>query len=195
MTRCLNCGSPRDADLCAECGLETSAAEFSLRKKLLNRTAVFLLGSIAFVVAAVRYPALELDGILIFMGVLFFLTLAVAVLVERGALSHAEVEIPKRIYFALIPLPWLLAGLLLANGTFDVSPVRIEPAHVVGKFSMPGPVPSRRLIVNSWREGHRFERIAVDGEDFDRFNTGDPIEIRIHEGLASIPWVSGVSTP
>lgn len=195
MTRCLNCGSPRETDLCAECGLETSAAEFSLRKKLLNRTAIFLLGSIAFVVAALRYPALDLDGILIFMGVLFFITLALAMLVERGALRHAEVENAKRIYFALIPVPWLLAGLLLVNGAFDASPVRTEPAHVVGKFSMPGPVPSRRLIVTSWREGHKFERIAVGRDDFDRFNIGDAIEIRTHEGLASIPWVSGVSTP
>ena len=75
MTRCLNCGAERDADICAACGLASAAAEISLRLKLLNRTAVFLLGALAFVVASARYPALELDGILIFIGVLFFLTL------------------------------------------------------------------------------------------------------------------------
>jgi uncharacterized membrane protein YvbJ len=43
MTHCLNCGAERDADTCESCGLSSAAAEFSLRKNLLNRTAVFLL--------------------------------------------------------------------------------------------------------------------------------------------------------
>lgn len=72
MTRCLNCGADRNADVCEACGLGSAAAEFSLRSKLLNRTALFLLGAIAFVAASGRYPALDLDGILIFIGVLFF---------------------------------------------------------------------------------------------------------------------------
>jgi len=77
MTHCLNCGAERDADICESCGLSTAAAEFSIRRSLLNRTAVFLLGGIAFVAASGRYPALELDPILIFIGLLFFLTIAV----------------------------------------------------------------------------------------------------------------------
>src|SRR6202035_5497691 len=156
MTRCLNCGSEREADVCAFCGLNSSAAEFLLRRKLLNRTAIFLLGALAFVVASGRYPALELDGILIFIGVMFFLTLGVAIWVERRALRHAEVEALKRVYYGLVPLPWLLATLLLANGALDHTPPQIETARVVGKFAMRGPVPSRRLIVNSWREDRRF---------------------------------------
>ena len=88
MTRCLNCGAERDADTCEACGLGTLAAEYSLRRKLLNRTGIFLLGSIAFVVAAGRYPALDLDSILIFIGVVFFLTLGLAIWVERRALRH-----------------------------------------------------------------------------------------------------------
>src|SRR5580704_13740874 len=115
MTRCLNCGSERDADVSAFCDLNSSAAEFSLRRRLLNRTAIFLLVALAFVVASGRYPALELDAIMIFIGVLFFLTLGVAVWVERRALRHAEVEALKRIYYGLIPVPWLLSILLLAN--------------------------------------------------------------------------------
>ena len=193
MTRCLNCGAERDADICAECGLGSSAAEMSLRQRLLNRTAVFLLGALALIVAAGRYPALELDGILIFVGVLFFFTLGLAMLVERRALRHGEVEILKRIYYGLIPLPWLLGVLLLANGAFDTSPAWLEQARVISKFSMPGPVPSRRLVVSSWREGRRFERVPVGRADFDRLNTGDTVEIEVHQGLASIPWVSGVS--
>src|ERR1700726_882191 len=162
MTRCMNCGAERHADTCGSCGLGSSAAEFLLRKNLLNRTGLFLLGAIAFVAASGRYPALDLDGILIFIGVLFFLTLGVAIWVERRALRHAEVEALKRVYYGLVPLPWLLATLLLANGALDNSLPRIERVRVVGKFAMHGPVGNRRLIVGSWRAGSRFERIPVD---------------------------------
>jgi hypothetical protein len=195
MTRCLNCGADRNVDVCEACGLGSSAAEFSLRSKLLNRTGFFLLGAIAFVAASVRYPALDLDEILIFIGVLFFVTLGIAMWVERRALRHAEVEALKRVYYGLIPLPWLLAVLLLGNGWLDHSPPQLQTARVVGKFAMRGPVPSRRLIVNSWREGRRFERVPVDQSDFDRFTTGDVVEVQEKGGLVGIPWVSGVSRP
>lgn len=195
MTRCLNCGADRDVDVCEACGLGSSAAEFSLRSKLLNRTAFFLLGAIAFVAASGRYPALNLDEILIFIGVLFFLTLGIAMLVERRALRHMEVEALKRVYYGLIPLPWLLALLLLGNGAWDRTPPQLETARVVGKFAMRGPVPSRRLIVNSWREGRRFERVPIDQSDFYRFATGDVVEVQVKGGLVGIPWVSGVTRP
>ncbi len=195
MTRCLNCGADRDVDVCEACGLGSSAAELSLRSTLLNRTAFFLLGAIAFIAASVRYPALDLDEILIFIGVLFFLTLGIGIWVERRALRHAEVEALKRVYYGLIPLPWLLAVLLLGNGWLDHSPTQLQTAHVVGKFAMRGPVPSRRLIVNSWRDDHRFEHVPVDQGDFDRFTTGDVVEVQVKGGLVGIPWVSGVSRP
>jgi hypothetical protein len=195
MTRCLNCGAERNADVCDSCGLGSHAAEFSLRKKLLNRTALFLLGALAFVVAGERYPALDLDGILIFIGVLFFLTLGLAMWLERRALRHMEVEALKRIYYGLIPLPWLLASLLLANGLLDTSPPTVEIARIVGKFAMRGPAPSRRLEVTSWRPGHRVERIPVDRGDFDRFSYGDLVEVKVASGLVGIPWVAGVSRP
>ncbi len=193
MTHCLNCGSERDADICEACGLNSTAAELSLRQKLLNRTAIFLVGGLALVAASERYPALELDGMLIFIGVLFFLTLGLGILVERRALRHQEAEVLKRVYFGLIPLPWLLAILLVANGALDHSPARIEQVRVISKFSMSGPVPNRRLIVTSWREGRRFERIPVDRGDFDRVSRGDMVDVQVREGLAGIPWVAGVS--
>lgn len=195
MTRCLNCGAERDTDVCASCGLNSFAAEFSLRRRLLNRTAIFLLGALAFVVASVRYPALELDGILIFIGVLFFATLGIAVWLERRALRHAEVEALKRIYYGLIPIPWLLSALLLVNGAFDTAPLRLIETRVVGKFAMRGPVATRRLVVLSWRPGHRIERIPVERGDFDRFTSGDLISVKIADGLVGIPWVAGVSRP
>jgi hypothetical protein len=192
MTRCLNCGAERDADVCDACGLNSSAAEFSLRKRLLNRTAFFVLGALAFVTASNRYPPLDLDGILIFIGVLFFLTLGLAILLERRALRHLEVEALKRIYYGLIPVPWILGGLMLANGALDRLPPQIQEARVEGKFSMGGALPSRRLIVSSWREGHRVERIPVDRVNFDTFSRGDVVEVKLEDGLVGIPWVVDV---
>ncbi len=193
MTRCMNCGAERDEDKCDVCGLTSTAAEFSLRSKLLNRTAIFLLGAVTFVVASGRYPALELDGILIFIGVVFFITLGIAIWLERRAVAHQDVDILKRLYYGLIPLPWLLAGLLFMNGALDTSKMHSEQARVISKFSMPGPMASRRLIVTSWREGHHLERIPVDRVDFDRFTKGDLVDVQVKDGLVSIPWVTGVS--
>jgi hypothetical protein len=195
MTRCLNCGVEMDADPCEACGLSSTAAEFALRRRLLNRTAFFVLGALAFVAASYRFPPLELDAALIFIGVLFFPTLGLAIWVERRALRHGEVEALKRIYYGLIPLPWLLSALMLANGALDRAPPQIEHARIVSKFAMTGALPSRRLIVTSWREGHRVERIPVDRVDFDSFSAGDFVDVRVEDGLIGIPWVSSVSHP
>ncbi|MFY9529405.1 MAG: hypothetical protein WBC04_00705 [Candidatus Acidiferrales bacterium] len=193
MTRCLNCGAERTTDECEICGLGSVAAEFALRRKLLGRTAFFLIGALGFVLAGGRYPPLELDGILIFIGVLFFFTLGLAMLVERRALRHAEVEAFKRVYYGLVPIPWLLALLLLANGAFDRAPGEGWNARVVSRFAMAGPLTNRRLVVTSWRDDHRFERIPVVREDFDRFHPGDDVVVHVKEGLVGIPWISEVS--
>jgi hypothetical protein len=195
MTRCLNCGAERDDEVCELCGMDSAAAEFSLRRTMLNRTAFFLLGAIAFITASGRYPALDLDRILIFIGVLFFLTLAVAVWVERRAQKHAEVEALKRVYFGLIPVPWLLAVLLFLNGALDKSTPAVVMSRVIGKFSMPGPVPNRRLIVAPWRSGYRYEHVSVTRFDYDQFHTGDTVEIHVGGGVVGIPWVENVVRP
>jgi len=144
------------------------------------------------VAASNRYPPLELDGILIFIGLLFFLTLGLAIWLERRALRHLEVEALKRVYYGLIPLPWIFAALMLGNGAFDRAPPQIEEARVVGKFSMGGALPSRRLVVTSWREGHRIERVPVDRVNFDNFSRGDVVEVKLEDGLVGIPWVVDV---
>ena len=195
MTRCLNCGAERSGEVCEACGLGTSAAEMVLRRRLLNRTAFFLLGALAFVFASSQFPPLELDGVLIFMGVLFFVTLGLEMWLERRAARHTEVEALKRIYFGLVPVPWLLAGLLLANGGFDRAPKRIWDARVVSRFAMFGPLPGHRLVVQSWRAGHHVERIPVGRGDYDRFHPGDSVAVAVSEGLMRIPWVAGVERP
>src|SRR5229473_912200 len=119
MTRCLDCGSERTADQCPSCGLTSAAAEVMFRHRLLKRTAVFLAGSLAFPYVSQIYPPLELDWILVFFGLIFFLALTLAVILDRRAQNRRELEVLKRIYSGFIPLPWILSATLLVNGALD----------------------------------------------------------------------------
>src|ERR1700724_2839332 len=110
MTRCLDCGSERTTDQCPSCGLTSAAAEVMFRRRLVLRTAIFLLGSLAFPYVSQIYPPLDLDLMLIFFGIIFFLALTLAVILERRARQHNEIEVLKRIYAGFIPLPWILAA-------------------------------------------------------------------------------------
>ena len=192
MTRCLDCGSERTADQCPSCGLTSAAAELVVRRRLVQRTSIFLVGIIAFVAAGQVFPALELDAILIFGGLVFFCSLALGYWIDYRARKHLEIEAMKRIYFGMIPVPWIFAALLFLNGKLDTStPIRV-PATVVGKFATGGLPRSRRLVVTSWRGGRRIERIAVDQNDFDRFQRGDDIVIQAQKGALGVPWIYGV---
>lgn len=192
MTRCLDCGSERMSEQCPSCGLTSAAAELVLRRRLVRRSAIFLVGIIVFVAAGQVFPALELDSILIFGGLVFFLSLALGYWIDFRARKHQEVEAMKRIYFGMIPVPWIFAGLLFLNGKLDTSrPIRI-PARVVSKFATGGLPRSRRLVVSSWRDGRRIERISVDQNDYDRFQQGDDIIILAQKGALGVPWVYGV---
>ena len=194
MTRCLDCGAQRTADQCAACGLTSAAAELVFRRRLLGRTAIFLVGSLAFPYVSQIYPPLDLDLMLVFFGVIFFVALTLAVILERRARSRKELEILKRIYSGFIPLPWILASALFVNGRLDAQKnIEYYPTTVVGKFNMKGIVRgSRRLMVRSWRDGQHIERLAVDLDDFDRFEDGDTIVVAAEPGALGIPWYYGV---
>lgn len=190
--RCFDCGADRTADICSACGLSSDEAELAFRRRLLALTAVFLLGSIAFLPASHAYPPLELDAILIFIGVVFFAGVALAALLDWRARRHVEIEALKRVFRALAPLPWLLAGLMWVNGRFDSSKPLPRVTTVVEKFTMPGSLRQSRITVTSWRAGRSLERVPVSQEDYERFAPGDEVEIRMQEGLVAIPWVYGV---
>jgi hypothetical protein len=194
MTRCLDCGSERTTDQCPSCGLTSAAAEVMFRGRLVWRTAIFLLGSLAFPYVSQVYPPLDLDLMLVFFGVFFFGVLFLAVTLERRARNSQEIEILKRIYSGFIPLPWILAATLFINGRVDsVKNLTYYPTVVEGRFNMKGVVKgSRRLLVRSWRPGQRFERLAVDADDFDRFHDGDFVEVAVQPGGLGIPWYYGV---
>ena len=148
------------------------------RRRLLKRTAIFLAGSLAFPYVSQIYPPLDLDLMLVFFGVLFFVALAIAVILERRARNHLELEVLKRVYAGFIPLPWILAA---------------HPTIVDSRYNMPGIVRgTRRLFVRSWRDGQRIERLAVDFDDYDRFRAGDSVVVGVEPGALGIPWYYGV---
>src|SRR5215472_12515846 len=131
MTRCLDCGSPREADQCPSCGLTSAAAEVLFRKRLIKQTLFFLAGSLLFPYVTPIYPPLDLDLMLVFFGVLFFVALAIAVFLDRRARKHQEIEILKRVYAGFISLPWMLAAAIILNGKLDAaSKVAYVPTQV-----------------------------------------------------------------
>ena len=166
MNRCLDCGTERDTDQCPGCGLTSLAAEVMLRRRLVRRTALFLVGAVIFVPASQAFPPLEVDGIMIFVGVLFFLVLGLGLWMVNRARRGGDIEIVKRIYFGLLPVPWILTALLFINGKFDPDPPKRVTAAVVGKFSMPGFLRTQRLVVTSWRDGRQIERVLVSRDDY-----------------------------
>ena len=87
MTRCLDCGSERTTDQCPSCGLTSAAAEVMFRRRLVFRTGIFLLGSLAFPYVSQIYPPLDLDLMLIFFGIIFFGVLFLAVILDTNAVS------------------------------------------------------------------------------------------------------------
>lgn len=164
------------------------------RRRFLKRTAVFLAGSLAFPYVSQIYPPLDVDLMLVFFGVIFFIALAIAVVLERRSRNHQELEILKRIYGGFILLPWILAATLLVNGRLDSQKnVAYHPATVDGRYNMPGIVRgTRRLFVRSWRDGQKIERLAVDADDYDRFQQGDQVVVGVGPGALGIPWYYGV---
>jgi hypothetical protein len=164
------------------------------RRGLVNRTAIFLVGSLLFPYVSQLYPPLDLDLMLVFFGLLFFVALTLAVFLERRARKRQELEILKRIYSGFIPLPWLLAVALFSNGKFD-NPKNIvyHPTVVENRFYMKGLLRgSRRLFVDGWRLGQKIERLPVDADDFDRFQDGDAVVVGVEPGALGIPWYYGV---
>ena len=194
MTRCLDCGAERTADQCSACGLTSAAAEVMFRRRFLNRTAVFLAGSLAFPYISQIYPPLDLDWMLVFFGVLFFVALAVAVVLDRRARGRQDLEVLKRIYSGFIPLPLILAATIYINGKLDSKKnVVYHPTTVDSRYNMPGIVRgTRRIFVRSWRDGQKYERLAVDADDYDRFRPGDPVFVGVEPGALGIPWYYGV---
>jgi hypothetical protein len=195
MTHCLYCGAEREEDQCLSCGLTSAAAEVMLRRRLVWRTAWFLVGAVLFLPVCQAFPPLELDKIMIFVGGLFFVVLGLGFWMVERARRHEEIEVMKRIYFGFLPVPWILTVMLFINGKFDAQPPRPQTTAVVSKFAMPGLLRMQRLVVTSWRDEHPVERIPVERDDYQRFQVGDKVVVEMQDGVVGIPWVSSVHRP
>jgi hypothetical protein len=194
MTHCLDCGSERISDQCPVCGLTSAAAELVFRRRLVLQTAIFLAGSLLFPYLSQVYPPLDLDAMLVFFGLVFFAALALVVFLDRQARARKDIETPRHLFTGLIPIPFILSAALFLNGRLDSpSHVAYHQTSVEGRYLMKGIVRgTRRLLVYSWREGRRYERLAVDSDDFDRFREGDQINVGEEPGALGIPWFYGV---
>jgi hypothetical protein len=194
MTRCLDCGSPRTSDQCPNCGLTSAAAEVVFRRRFLMQMAIFLGGSLLFPYLSQVYPPLDLDAMLVAFGLVFFATLTLAVFLDRQARARKDIEVLRHVFTALIPIPFILSFGLILNGRLD-SPNKVEyhQTSVEGRYLMKGIVRgTRRLFVYSWREGRKIERLAVDTDDYDRFQSGDQVNVGVESGALGIPWFYGV---
>jgi hypothetical protein len=194
MTRCLDCGSERTSDQCPNCGLTSAAAELVFRRRLLRQMAIFLAGSLLFPYVSQVYPPLDLDAMLVFYGLVFFVALVLAIFLERGARARKDIQILKHLFTGLIPIPFILSAALFLNGKLD-SPrnVGYHATTVEGRYLMRGVVRgTRRLFVYSWREGRRYERLAVDSDDYDRFHVSDKVNVGVAQGALGISWFYGV---
>jgi hypothetical protein len=194
MTRCLDCGAERTTDQCPVCGLTSAAAELVFRRRLLRQMAIFLAGSLVFPYLSQVYPPLDIDAMLVFFGVVFFIAIFLAVLLERQARARKDIQVLKHLFTGLIPVPFILSVALFLNGKLE-SPkeVTYHQTTVEGRYWMRGIVRgTRRLFVYSWRDGRKIERLAVDPDDFDRFQAGDRVNVAVEPGALGIPWFYGV---
>jgi len=194
MTRCLDCGSERTGDQCAVCGLTSAAAEVVFRRRLLTQLAFFLAGSLLFPYVSQLYAPLDIDAMLVFFGVVFFSGLFLAFYLDRGAHARRDIEVLRHLFTGLIPVPFIFTAVLFLNGRLDSRQhVVYHPTVVDSRYQMTGIVRgTRRIFVGSWRPGRRFERLAVDSDDFDRFHEGDRIIVGVEPGALGIPWFYGV---
>lgn len=194
MTHCLDCGSECTSDQCPVCGLTSAAAELVFRRRLIRQMTIFLAGSLLFPYLSQIYPPLDIDAMLVFYGLLFFVGLTLVIVLESRARARKEIEVLKHLFTGLIPIPFILSVALFLNGKLD-SPrdVVYHPSVVISRYQMKGVVRgTRRLLVPTWRPDRRIERLAVDSDDFDRFHDGDKINVGVAPGALGIPWFYGV---
>ena len=164
------------------------------RRRFMKLTGAFLAGSLAFPYISQIYPPLDIDLMLIFFGVFFFVVLAIAIVLERRARKRQEIEVLKHIFSGLILVPWILAFTLFVNGRLDSQKNVVDfNSTVYSRYNMPGVVlRMRRLVVPSWRNPGKYERLNVDPDDYDRFKPGDQVVVAVEPGALSIPWYYGV---
>ena len=160
MNRCLDCGTERTSDQCPSCGLTSAAAELVFRKRLFWQMAIFLVGSLLFPTLSQIYPPLDLDAMLVFYGLVFFVALGLAIVLDRRAHARKDIELLKHLFTGLIPIPFILSVALLLNGKLD-SPkdLAYHSTTVQGRYLMRGMVRGTRR--DAWSLAPESQRTAL----------------------------------
>lgn len=93
---------------------------------------------------------------------------------------------------------------LCLNMALDRSPAVEYRAVVIGKYETrvmrPRSTPSAgwRLVLASWRPGHRVKLLGVDKENFERVTPNrDRAVVLVHPGFLGFPWIESarIETP
>lgn len=159
--------------------------ERSAQSKRLLRI-VFLVG-VAALIVIVRYPYPLLSGQLTTLGLLAVCACAGVILM--GVPRDAEV-VGRDAFVA--GLPWLLAGVLFANGALDSSAEVLHQTTVVrASYGRRG----RSLTVQSWRSGNSTESVYVSSGYFSRngfYFPGSTVTIGTRSGALGMVWVTRV---
>lgn len=145
--------------------------------------AIFLFGAFALIYCAFRaYPPLSANPLLV---VVF-----AAGLTAGGALFSADKDqhVSTKYVFASV-LPWLLAGLFLANVVLDHSKeIRYQTAVVDSQYAL---WTYQNVVVQSWRSGRTTESFYLHGyKNF--LLPGQHLTIGMKTGALGISWISSI---
>ena|SRR5579864_1260823 len=150
-------------------------------------TPVFLIGCIAIVLAFSQYPLVDIvtTAALFAAGFIF-----IALLLHAGRNENVSAR-----YVLAAVLPWVIAGLLFANGALDNSEETRHPTTVVetSYASSYRSIGMRHsMVVQSWRPGRTTETVHVSAfQPF--FHPGERITIGVKIGALGISWISSIS--
>ncbi|HEV2385980.1 MAG TPA: hypothetical protein VGS20_01880 [Candidatus Acidoferrales bacterium] len=158
---------------------------------------VFIVGAVvlAFSVTGL-YPVVGAGTVLLGVGILLVFAAGIVTSLPKDTVGPMGVG-----YVAIIFLPWLLAGVLVANGSLDRSrEMDYETTVLSQDFSRSGTWDY--LKVQSWRPGHSTETLFIKlGFSFHTgkyypgtfYFPGEPITVGVKAGALRMPWICRVS--
>ena len=144
--------------------------------------AIFLFGAFALIYCARAYPPLGANLLLV---AVFATSLTVGgVLFSAGKDQH----VTAKYVFASV-LPWLLAGLFLANVVLDRSKdIRNQTLVVESQYEI---WTYQNVVVQAWRRGRTTESFYLNGyKNF--LLPGQHLTIGVKTGALGIPWISSI---
>lgn len=150
--------------------------------------AVVLVGLLPGIYCISRpYPLLESGPVLLGAAVLYICAICVVI----GAPAEGRGS-PK--YWLVALIPWLVAGVCVANGALDHSPEVLHSTEVVNsEYYLRG---WNIVNVRSWRPGHTDESLylktwLLDSRGF--YLEGQPLTVGVKSGALGMPWLTQVT--